>query len=224
MVSGDGTGFIGNVVITNNTVSYITVINPGIGYTYANVTITGDGANANVSAILSPYHGHGFDPVKELFADTVLLYSTINNEANQGVIVNNDYRQFGIIKDIKKFNSEDYYSNITGSSCYLVTVNSVGSLAKDTELVLSGNTSRLFDVVETVPAANQILISDKNNYTLSESDILIDESSNTNYTITSVNNTPGINKFSGDLLYIDNRTTVSYSDQQLVTLRTIIRL
>jgi hypothetical protein len=223
-VSGDGTGFIGNVVITNNTVNYITVINPGIGYTYANVIITGDGANANVSAILSPYHGHGFDPVKALFADTVLLYSTINNEANQGVVVNNDYRQFGIIKDIKKFNSEDYYSNITGSSCYLVTVNSVGSLARDTELALSGNTSRLFDVVETVPATNQILINNKNNYTISVGNILVDALSNTNYTITAVNNTPGINKFSGDLLYIDNRTTASYSDQQLVTLRTIIRL
>ena len=223
-VSGDGTGFIGNVVLANNTVSYIAVTSPGVGYTYANVTITGDGANANVSAILSPYHGHGFDPVKQLFADTVLLYSTINNEANQGVVVNNDYRQFGIIKDINKFGSDDVYSNITGSSCYLVTVDSVGSLARDTELTLSGNTSRVFEVIETVPATNQILINNKNNYPIAADNVLVDALSNTNYTITTVDNTPGINKFSGDLLYIDNRTTVSYSDQQLVTLRTIIRL
>ena len=223
-IIGDGTGFIGNVVILNNTVSSITVTSPGTGYTHANVIITGDGANANVSAILSPYKGHGFDPVKQLFADTVLLYSTINNEANQGVLVNNDYRQFGIIKDIKKFDSEDYYSNITGSSCFLVTVNSVGSLARDAVLTLSGNTSKIFEVVETVPATNQILLSNKNNYTIADGNILVDALSNTNYTITTVNNTPGINKFSGDLLYIDNRTTVSYSDQQLVTLRTIIRL
>ena len=223
-VSGDGTGFVGNVVLANNTVSYIAVTSPGAGYTHANVVITGNGANANVSAILSPYKGHGFDPVKELFADTVLLYSTINNEANQGVLVNNDYRQFGIIKDIKKFGSDDVYSNITGSSCYLVTVNSVGSLARDTELTLSGNTSKVFEVVETVPATNQILINNKNNYPIAANNILVDALSNTNYTITTVNNTPGINKFSGDLLYIDNRTTVSYSDQQLVTLRTIIRL
>ena len=223
-VSGDGTGFIGNVVLANNTVSYITVTTPGLGYTHANVIITGDGANANVSAILSPYNGHGFDPIKQLFADTVLLYSTINNEANQGVLVNNDYRQFGIIKDIKKFGSDDVYSNITGSSCYLVTVNSVGSLARDTELTLSGNTSKVFEVVETVPTTNQILINNKNNYPIAANNILVDALSNTNYTITTVNNTPGINKFSGDLLFIDNRTTVSYSDQQLVTLRTIIRL
>jgi hypothetical protein len=224
LVSGDGTGFVGNVVIANNTVTQITVISPGVGYTHANVTITGDGANANVSAIISPYNGHGFDPVKELFADTILLYSTINNEANQGISVNNDYRQFGIIKNIKKFGNEDFYSNITGSSCYLVTVNSVGSLARDTELTLSNNTSKIFNVVETVPTSNQILINNKNNYPISESDVLVDALSNTNYTITTVNSTPSINKLSGDLLYIDNRTTVSYSDQQLVTLRTIIRL
>ena len=223
-VSGDGTGFLGNVVLANNTVSYITVISPGQGYTHANVIITGNGANANVSAILSPYNGHGFDPVKQLFADTVLLYSTINNEANQGVVVNNDYRQFGIIKDIKKFSNDDVYSNIIGSSCYLVTVNSVGSLARDTVLSLSGNTSKKFEVIETVPATNQILINNKNNYSIVATNVLVDALSNTNYTITTVNNTPSINKFSGDLLYIDNRTTVSYSDQQLVTLKTIIRL
>lgn len=223
-VSGDGTGFLGNVVIANNTVSYISVISPGQGYTHANVVISGNGANANVSAILSPYNGHGFDPVKQLFADTVLLYSTINNEANQGVVVNNDYRQFGIIKDVKKFASDDVYSNINGSSCYLVTVNSIGSLARDTVLTLSGNTSKKFEVIETVPATNQILINNKNNYSIVATNVLVDALSNTNYTITTVNNTPSINKFSGDLLYIDNRTTVSYSDQQLVTLKTIIRL
>ena len=223
-VSGDGTGFLGNVVLANNTVSYITVISPGQGYTHANVVITGNGANANVSAILSPYKGHGYDPVKQLFADTVLLYSTINNETNQGVVVNNDYRQFGIIKDIKKFSSDDVYSNIIGSSCFLVTVNSVGSLASDTVLSLSDNTSKKFEVIETVPATNQILINNKNNYSIVATNVLVDALSNTNYAITAVSNTPSINKFSGDLLYIDNRTTVSYSDQQLVTLKTIIRL
>jgi hypothetical protein len=35
--------------------------------------------------LLSPYRGHGSDSVKELFADTLMLTSTINNEKNQGI-------------------------------------------------------------------------------------------------------------------------------------------
>ena len=86
-VSGDGEGFIGNVVLVANAVSYITVTTPGVGYAYANVTITGDGSNANVSAILSPVGGHGSDPVRELNADTLMFTSTINNEKNQAFIL-----------------------------------------------------------------------------------------------------------------------------------------
>ena len=54
--------------------------------------------------------------------------------------------------------------------------------------------------------------------------MLTDQTSNLNYTVSVINKTPDINKFSGDMLYIDNRTAVSYSAQQLVTLRTVIKL
>ena len=224
-VAGDGINFAGNVVIVNNTISYISVITPGSGYTNANVTITGNGANANVSAILSPYRGHGSDPVRELFADTLMFTSTINNEKNQGVDVENDYRQFGIIKDFKQYGNERAFANVIGSACYLVTVDTVSGLERDTELTLTvGTDKRYFEVVEIVPSSNQLLILNKNNHEVSTGDVLTDETSDIDYAITSLTNNPTINKFSGDLLYIDNRTSVSYSEQQLVTLRTVIKL
>ena len=55
-------------------------------------------------------------------------------------------------------------------------------------------------------------------------EILTDENTATTYIVTSLDQVPDVNVFSGDLLYIDNRTSVSHSEQQLVTLRTIIRL
>jgi hypothetical protein len=224
-VSGDGTGFSGNVIIANNTISYISVLSPGSGYSYANVTITGDGANANVSAIISPYRGHGSDPVKELFADTLMFTSTINNEKNQGVDVKNDYRQFGIIKNLKQYGNELAFANVIGSACYLVTMDTISGLNRDTILThLVGTTKRYFEVVEVVPSTNQILVQNKNNHDVSTGDVLTDETSDLDYAITAVTINPTINKFSGDLLYIDNRTSVSYSEQQLVTLRTVIKL
>jgi hypothetical protein len=224
-VSGDGISFSGNVVITNNTISHISVLSPGSGYSFANVIITGDGSNANVSAIISPYRGHGSDPVKELFADTLMFTSTINNEKNQGIDVKNDYRQFGIIKNLKQYGNELAFANVIGSSCYLVTMDTVSGLERDTILTHNvGTTKRYFEVVEVVPATNQILVQNKNNHDVSTGDVLTDETSDLDYAITDLSINPTINKFSGDLLYIDNRTSVSYSEQQLVTLRTVIKL
>ena len=224
-LTGDGENFGGNVVLYNNTISYITVQTPGLGYTYANVTITGNGSNANASAIISPIGGHGSDPVKELFADTLMFTSTINNEKNHGVDVQNDYRQFGIIKDLKKHNSGLAFANIIGSSCYLLTMDTVNGLARDSILThTASNSKRYFEVVEVISTSKQILIQDKNNHDIGIGDVLTDETSDLDYTVVTINKNPDINKFSGDLLYIDNRTSVSHSAQQLVTLRTVIKL
>lgn len=225
VVTGDGTGFIGNVILANNTISHVTVQTPGTGYTYANVAITGDGANANISAILSPYGGHGSDPVAELFADTLMFTSTINNEKNHGITIQNDYRQFGIVKDFTKFDSSLAFANVAGSACFLLTMNSVTGLARDDILSLtSAGSKRSFEVVEVVSSSSKLLLQNKNNFNLTVGDVLTDETSNLTYTISVIDHFPNINKFSGDLLFIDNRTAVSYSEQQLVTLRTVIKL
>lgn len=224
-IVGDGEGLTSNVVLENNTISYISVFSPGAGYNYANVTVTGNGSNANVSAILSPPGGHGSDPVRELFADTLMFTSTINNEKNHGVNVLNDYRQFGILKDIKKFGNGQSFTSINGSACLLLTLSSAVGISRDDILSHYVDSSkRYYDVVEVINGTNQILVQSKNNHTVGSGDVLIQETSNTAYTISIVNNVPDINKFSGDLLYIDNRTAVSYSAQQLVTLRTVIKL
>ena len=201
------------------------IANVGSGYSYANVVVTGDGTGFAGSAIISPSGGHGSDPVKELFADTLMFTSTINNEKNHGVMVQNDYRQFGIIRDLDKFTNKQAYANITGSACYLVTTDTVTGLARDSILTITINgAERSYEVVEIVSSTKQLLLQDKNNYALLVGDVLTDKTSNLNYSVTVINKTPDINKFSGDLLFIDNRTAVSYSEQQLVTLRTVLKL
>lgn len=231
-IDGDGTGFAGTVNLSNtNTISSITVTNPGVGYTFANVIITADsGSNANITAIFSPKGGHGSDAIRELFADTIILYSTINNERIHEVDVNNDYRQYGIIKDIKQYGNQRAFANATGTPCFLVTLNTLtdslsNTLADDTVLeTTSGNTTRQFEVVETRAANTQALLTSIDNFTLTAGTVLNDPITDSNFTVTSVDRLPTINKFSGDLLYIDNRTSISYSDSQLVTLRTVLRL
>lgn len=225
VLTGNGVNFTGNVVLLDNSVSYIQVITPGQNYTYGNVSIVGDGSNANVSAIFSPAGGHGSDPVSELFADTIMFTSTINNEKNHGYTVDNDYRQFGIIKNLKAFNNVSTFTGVLGTGTYLVTLSSVSGLSQDMELELyDGSLTKKFQIVRVISDSNKLLIQNMNEHELAADDILVDPLSEIPYTIINVDETPSINKFSGQLLFTDNRTTVSYNDQQLVTLRTVIRL
>lgn len=229
-VTGDGNGFVGTVNLSNSgTVSSITVNNPGRGYTYANVIISGDGSNANVSAIISPPGGHGRDAVKELFANTIMFYSTVNNEKIHNKFVNNDYRQFGLIRNLEQFGNERKFANNLGTPTYLVTLDTLtdsttATLAADTVLTLRDNLERRFEVVEVYTDNTQALLTNLNNFSLTSNSILYDPSTDSSFIVRGINSSPTINKFSGDLLFIDNRTKVSYSDQQLVTLRTTFKL
>jgi hypothetical protein len=226
-VNGDGSGFLGDVVLNpnSNTIQSITVTNPGSGYRFADVVISGNGSNAAATAIISPVGGHGFNPVKELFADTLMFYSTINNEKNQGISINNDYRQFGILKDPDHAQSGGFLGNVTASTCILITVDTVSGIQRDDVLTsVSDGVIRYFEVVESVASTKQILLTVKSAYTLNEGDVISNPTTNANYTVIGVDKLPTLDKYSGDLLYIDNRTMVSYSDQQLVTLRTVIKL
>ena len=154
-----------------------------------------------------------------------MIYSTINNEKNQGIYINNDYRQFGIIKDPKKSNSNLSFTDTLGSACYLLTLNSVSGLEADQLFqITSANPYKEFDIVEVKSSTKQVLVTDRNSHEFLAGDILTYKPTDTQYTVSSVNAVPDINKFSGDLLFIDNRTTGSYSDKQVVTLRTVLRL
>ena len=227
-VAGDGINFLGNVIFSNtNTISYVEVLNPGSGYTFANVIITGDGANANVTAIISPQNGHGNDAIDELYADTLMFYSTINSEPIHNRVVDNDYRQFGIIKDLERFQSRRTFIESRGTSCFLITVNTIldvntNRIVRDTILRINNDASKLAEVVE-IYDDNKLLITNINNVNIQLGQTLTDPLTGSSYTILLVDRQPTINKFSGELLFINNRTQVSYSEQQLVTLRTTIK-
>ena len=69
-----------------------------------------------------------------------------------------------------------------------------------------------------------MVLTSLNNHTLVAEDTLNDSITDKDFIVSSVIGSPDINKFSGELLYIDNRTATSFTDEQLVTLRAILKL
>jgi len=120
-ITGDGTGaqayaVVNNAIGSGNNISQIVFLNPGTGYSTANISITANsqyGSGAVANAIISPVKGHGYDAVTELggrYCGVSMTFDTLANESYRFPYYGN-FRVAGIIENPQ-------YSDIT------VTLNS----------------------------------------------------------------------------------------------------
>lgn len=108
-ITGDGSNAIAYSTVdtsngSTNSINNIVVLNPGEGYTYANVSITSNtlfGNGAAASPIISPLSGHGGDPITELGARYAGITVDIDTGENEGFAypVYGSYRKIGIIEN-----------------------------------------------------------------------------------------------------------------------------
>lgn len=239
-IIGDGAGCTAVPVIENSQIVSVVVTQPGSGYTKATVEIIGDekiGLNkATFSAIISPKGGHGKDAVQELFARTIAFYTKLTgNEKNQGLIVDNDYRQLSILKNPLKYGLNEYYRNATGSGCVLLTIDNVepnittyNKLQDNSELIVTVGVSTyklilIHKFYDTVIEKYKLLLKPIDNYIPSPGQSLVYiENGSENFISGSAVTNPTYNKLSGEMLYIDNRIAFRPSPEQAVTITTLI--
>ena len=228
-ISGDGTGCTAVPVVVNGSLVSISVTNPGSGYKNATVTINGVGSAAVARAIISPHGGHGKDAVNELYANTLMLVNRIGAEKTNGFDLTNDYRQIVIIKSPKEYNSDNYFTKLTGTSCALVEVpSSVQNIAAfnayqlDGKLTLVSDPSQEFYLVNKYTQSNKyyLLLQLNTNYLPSAGNIFVNENS-LPISISSVTR-PDFNKYSGEMLYIDNRVKFASTAEQTIVSTTLI--
>jgi hypothetical protein len=226
-IQGDGTGATATAVIDTaaGKLTKINITNPGSGYTFANVVINGNGKGARARAIMPPFGGHGKNAPDELFSRTLVFYSNVSNDLNQGLEINNDYRQVGIIKNPRSYNLNTRFNNVIGSTCFLVqgAINTA-YFPRDTNVqvarVIGGTTFYRKYRVVTSNSSSALLQSLENDVPVIND--IFENDANQTFTASSVSN-PTVDKYSGQLMFIDNKAGFTPSDEETVTLRTIIR-
>lgn len=218
-IVGDGTGATAEAVITNGIITKINITNIGQGYSKASIIISGNGIGATARAIMSPFGGHGSNAINELYAKTLCVYTNIYGQENQGLVVNNDYRQAGIIKQLNRFNSGLKYKNQSGSSCYKITT-TLNPVDFPKDSIVYQGTDKEFLVIESYSNAILLLPLDNSVPTAG----LFRNASNVTFIVGADDITPPqIDRFSGDLLFIDNRSGFTPSQEQNIVFRTILQ-
>ena len=227
LIQGDGTGATAVPVIDSSTgrIVKINLTNPGQNYTFADIIINGNGKAARARAVISPEGGHGKNAPDELFARTLMFYSNLSNDLNQGLPVNNDYRQLGIIKNPRQYKSTNRFQGVIGSACYFIqgNVNTTQFPADSdcfiTRIVDGVSFRRRYRVVAST--SSSALVQSLDNDVPTINDIFQNELLQT-FTAVLVSN-PTVDKYSGQLMFIDNKSAFTPSEEETVILRTVIK-
>lgn len=115
--------------------------------------------------------------------------------------------------------AKDLISTSTGSTCYVITGTFVQSNFPSDTVVVNGTNQ--FRVVSST--STKMVLLPINNSTLSNGDVLNIFGGVLQITVTSVIN-PTVDKNTGSILYIDNRSAFNQTVDQTVTFRTVIKV
>lgn len=226
-ITGDGTGAaaLATINVSSNTIDQVIITNPGGGYTYADVTLTGGGgANAAVRAMISPPGGHGKDPVRELGGSYVIMNPRLVNTEGGRLPTENEFRQISILQDPREKGS----GNVATSLVYSQTLRLVTSTGStdyvEDETVYQGTslaTAYFKGVVASWDSGNNI-IKLTNTVGDPQADVLVGANSAAGRFVESITNKQLLD-YSGNLLYIDNVSPIQRADDQTEDFKIVVK-
>ena len=233
-ITGDGHN--ANVRTTNTSsgvIGDVVVVAGGSNYGNAVATIsTNAGSSGSIAPIVGPRGGHGDDAIEELGGFFVMVNSRLEYGESGNFTTNNDFRKIGLLSQPLYANG-DVATASTIDQCVTIGVSSWNSTAFAEDELVTGATSG---------ATGKVVDFKNNNTTLRLIDVTTGTSTSTGYdsiagsfkTTESISAPSGASatistavggdfeKFSGDVLYIENRSPVTRADDQIEDVKLII--
>jgi hypothetical protein len=211
----------------------ITIVSQGRSYSTANVSITANsvyGYGATARAIISPKGGHGSDPVDELYGTAVMMNMKTIGSQSGTFPTNNDFRVIGVIRDPILANGS--YANTTViDQTTNVLVNGVGGDFRADEIVtgsVSGAKARVVYFANSNAARSNgylKLIRVTTNGTgqgFTVGELVTGSVSTVTGNVQSVS-TPALKRYSGIVIYTENRTPINRSVDQTEDFKLVVK-
>lgn len=211
----------------------ITPISTGLNYSTANVTITANsswGSGATVLPIISPPGGHGANPIDELYGKNIMLNVKLTGTESNTFPANNEFRVIGILRD-PLLRSGPAANVSVIDQCTRITVTGLnGDLTAD-EIITgstSGAKSRFVRFANTNAAMTAGLVRVINHtktgtggsYVPGET---VTGSVSGKTAIVAAITPPAVREYTGDILYIENRTPITRASNQIEDIKMLIR-
>ena len=236
-ITGDGHG--GNVRATNTAsgvLGDIVVVAGGNNYGNAVATVTTtsgvgtQGSGAALVPVIGPRGGHGDDAIEELGGFFVMVNSRLEYGESGNFTTNNDFRKIGLVAQ-PLFANGDVATSSTIDQCVTVTIQSWNSTAyAEDETVtgaLSGATGKVVDfksnttlrLVDVTTGTGTTTGYDGIAGSFRANEVLAGASASANSSAVAGGD---LKKFSGDVLYVENRSPVTRADDQIEDVKLII--
>ena len=162
VITGDGTDAAATAVISGGVITKITVTNTGTNYTYANISVTGNGTGAELLANVSPAFGHGRNAIAELPTNMVMFYQNFAQQRVGTILINNDFSQYGLIKNPLNKNLGRNVTNALNEFSYSAKcVFAAGSSLVDfpvgsTVYIVRSGSNKVFTVTDIMSGLNGV--------------------------------------------------------------------
>lgn len=231
-VAGDGAGALATATVADGVVTGVTVsvagsgfnTNAGSNYSVANVILSGGGFTtaATVRAVLSPANGHGSNPVEELGGFYNALSISLTGGENGDFIINNSFRQLGIVKNPIDSSTGNVATSSTLSALKGMTLTNSSALVIGN--FFTGGTSgavAYLDSWDSATGAVRYHQNDKTGYgTFQVQETITGQSSTGTGVIESLQDAE-VERFSGKIIFVENRAPINRSASQIEDIKVI---
>jgi len=236
---GNGSGGIVSIIVDGSgNITEASLQAAGTGYTSASVdlgdvysdvgvsssTTIGAGSDGEITPIISPKGGHGSDAEEELGGKFVMLNVRLDGDENGTISVDNDFRRVGLVRDPYDYGTTDVATVTNIRQTYRFTLTGVTNTFNVDDVVSVGSSQATvveWDAVNsylytTLPTLDTSVWTDGaviNGVAPSTGTGTID--------VAGVSN-PGLQPYSGDVLYIENRSPISRASDQIEDVKLVI--
>ena len=226
-IAGDGidANAYCTVNTASNTIATLVIDNKGSGYTYATATITdatGQGSGASIRLIMGPFNGHGSDPMRELGGSYLMINPRLQNSESNYLPTVNDYRQVALIKDPFRRGTSNISSNSVVKQYTTLTLNgtSLTDYVQD-EQVYQSTVFGSATFTGTVLEYGNNIIKLTNTTGVPTLDLLTGANSTASKFVDSITY-PELERYSGQILYIDNIKAILRATDQTEDFKIIL--
>ena len=248
-IQGDGSGAVATLTFTSGalaSVAFKDASSWGTGYKRAsfatlNSSITGltAGTGATIHAVISPIHGHGANPIEEFGGNYAIVNSRLEFGEGLGDFpTDNDFRRIGLIKNPVQSSDSAIAVGTSMTATNTITVASATNISVDDVLTDAASeavttakvrvVSKSTNDLKTLPVVN---VGGEYVAFANDDEVFVNGSGtkSTDVTADGVSKAanaahPEMTRFTGQILYVENRGAVTRAADQIEDIKLIIEM